>query len=72
MQPEPDERLVVGTACRSQFRKSGKLFELVPTEDDLEIGGVRYGDYKENLLRIEPADFSSWPDGTPEHIFGGI
>ena len=49
-----------------------KLFELVPTEDDLEVGGVRYGDYKENLLRIEPADFSSWPDGTPEHIFGGI
>ena len=41
-------------------------------EDDFEIGGVMYGDYKEELLRIEPADFSSWPDGTPEHIFGDI
>ena len=72
MKLEPDERLVVGTAYCGQFRKSGKLFELVPTEDDFEIGGVRYGDYKEELLRIEPADFSCWPDGTPEHIFGDI
>lgn len=44
----------------------------VPTEDDFEIGRVWYGDYKEELLRIEPADFSCWPDGTPEHIFGDI
>ena len=56
----------------SQNLKTGELLELVPSEDDLEIGGVKYGDYKEELLRIEPADFSSWPEGTLEHIFGDV
>ena len=46
--------------------------ELVPSEDGFEIGGVKYGGYKEELLRIEPADFSSWPEGTSEHIFGDV
>ena len=27
---------------------------------------------KEELLRIEPVDFRSWPEGTPEHIFGDV
>ena len=72
MKLEPDERLVVGTAYCGQNLGTGEILELVPSEDDLEIGGVKYGDYKEELLRIEPADFSSWPEGTPEHIFGDV
>ena len=72
MRLEPDERLVVGTAYCGQNLRTGEILELVPSEDDLEIGGVKYGDYKEDLLRIEPADFSSWPEGTPEHIFGDV
>ena len=72
MKLEPDERLVVGTAYCGQNLRTGEILELVPAEDYLEIGGVKYGDYKEELLRIEPADFSSWPEGTPEHIFGDV
>ena len=72
MKLEPDARLVVGTAYCGQFRKTGELFELVLTEDDFIIGGVKYGDYKEDLLRVGPAPFDSWPDGTPEHLFGDI
>ncbi len=55
MKLEPDERL----AYCGQNLRTGEILELVPSEDDLEIGGVKYGDYKEELLRIEPADFSS-------------
>ena len=72
MKLESDERLVVGTAYFDQNLRTGKILELVPAEEYLEIGGVKYGDYKEELLRIEPADFSSWPEGTPEHIFGDV
>ena len=75
MKLEPDERLVVGTAYCGQNQRTGEILELVPAEDYLEIGGVKYGkygDYKEELLRIEPADFRSWPEGTPEHIFGDV
>ena len=72
MKLEPDERLVIGTAYCGQNLRTGEILELVPAEDYLEIGGVKYGDYKEELLRIEPADFSSWPEGTPEHIFGDV
>ena len=72
MKPEPDERLVFGTAYCGQNLRTGEILELVPAEDYLEIGGVKYGDCKEELLRIEPADFSSWPEGTPEHIFGDV
>ena len=72
MKLEPDERLIVGTAYCGQNLRTGEILELVPSEDDLEIGGVKYGDYKEELLRIEPAVFSSWPEGTPEHIFGDV
>ena len=72
MKLEPDERLVVGTAYCGQNLRTGEILELVPSEDELEIGGVKYGDYKEELIRIEPADFSSWPEGTPEHIFGDV
>ena len=35
------------------------VYELVRAEDYLEIGGVKYEDCKEELLRIEPADFRS-------------
>lgn len=72
MKLEPDERLVVGTAYCGQNLGTGEILELVPAEDDLEIGGVKYGDYKEDLLRIEPTGFSIWPEGTPEHIFGDV
>ena len=72
MKLEPEERFVVGTAYCGQNLRTGEILELVPSEDDLEIGGVKHGDYKEELLRIEPADFSSWPEGTPEHIFGDV
>ena len=54
MKLEPDERLVVGTAYCGQNLRTGEILELVPAEDYLEIGGVKYGDYKEELLRIEP------------------
>ncbi len=50
----------------------GEILELASAEGYLGIGGVKYGDYKEELLKIEPADFSSWPEGTPEHIFGDV
>ena len=72
MKLEPDERLVVGTAYCGQNLRPGEILGFVLSEDDLEIGGVKYGDYKEELLRIEPADFSCWPEGTPEHIFGDV
>ena len=72
MKLEPDERLVVGTAYCGQNLRTGEILEFVPSEDDLEIGGVKYGDYKEELLRIEPVDFSIWQEGTPEHILGDV
>ena len=72
MKLEPEERFVVGTAYCGQNLRTGEILELVPSEDDLEIGGVKHGDYKEELLRIVPADFRSWPDGTHEHIFGDV
>ena len=40
MKLEPDERLVVGTAYCGQNLRTGEILELVPSEDDLEIGGV--------------------------------
>ena len=46
MKLEPDERLVVGTAYCGQNLRTGEILELVPSEDNLEIGGVKYGDYK--------------------------
>ncbi len=64
MKLEPDERFVAGTAYCGQNLRVGEIFELVSAEDYLEIGGVRYGDYKETLLRIEPAVFRSWFEGT--------
>ena len=45
MKLEPDEKLVVGTAYCGQNLSTGEILELVPSEDDLEIGGVKYGDY---------------------------
>ena len=61
-----------GYAYCGQNRKTGEIFELVPVEDYLEIGGVKYGEYKEVLLRIESSDSNNWPVGFPEHIFGGV
>ena len=72
MRLEPDERLVVGTAYCGQNQRTGEILELIPSEDDLEIGGVKYEDYKEELLRIEPADFRSRPEEKPKHIFGDV
>ena len=72
LKPELGERLVVGTAYCGRNLRTGEILELVPSEDGLEIGVVKYEVYKEELLRIEPADFSSWPEGTPEHIFGDV
>ena len=72
MKIEPGERLIVGTVYCGQNLKTGKLLELVPEEDDLEIGGVKYGEYKTELFRLEPEDFLLWPEGTPEHIFGDV
>ena len=46
MKLEPDERLVVGTAYCRQNLMTGEILELVPSEDNMEIGGVKYGDYK--------------------------
>ena len=46
----------------------GEILERAPAEGNL----VKYEDYKEELLRIEPADFSSWLEGTPEHTFGDV
>ena len=68
MKLEPDERL----AYCGQNLRTGEILELVPAEDYLEIGGVKYVDYKEELLRIEPTDLRSWPEGTPDHIFGDV
>ena len=61
MKIEPRERLIVGTVYCVQNLKTGKLLELVPEEDDLEIGGVKYGEYKTELFRLEPEDFLLWP-----------
>ncbi len=69
MKLEPDERLF-GIAYCGQNLRTGEILGLVPAEDYLEIGGVKYRDYREELLRIDPADFRSWPEGTPEHILG--
>ncbi len=41
MKLEPDERLVVGTAYCGQNLRTGEILELVPSEDDLEIGEVK-------------------------------
>ena len=46
----------------------GEILERASAEGYL----VKYEDYKEELLRIEPADFSSWSEGTPEHTFGDV
>ena len=46
MDLSPDERLVIGTAYCGQNLGTGEILELVPSEDDLEIGGVKYGDYQ--------------------------
>ena len=35
----------------------GEILELASAEGYLGIGGVKYGDCKEELLRIEPVDF---------------
>lgn len=71
MKIEPGERLVAGTAYGGQNLKAGELFELVLSEDALEIGDVKYEDYKEEFFRLEPEDFL-WPEGTLEHIFGDV
>lgn len=70
MKIEPDERLIIGTLYCGHDKKTGKLFELVPSEDDLEIGGVKYCEFKDILVEVHPASFDDLPEGTPEHIFG--
>ena len=72
MKIEPGERLIVGAVYCGQNVKTGKILELIPEEDDLEIGGVKYGEYKTELFRLEPEDFLLWPEGTPEHIVGDV
>ena len=48
LKPELGERLVVGTAYCGRNLRTGEILELVPSEDDLEIGGVKYGTTKKN------------------------
>ena len=53
MKIEPRERLIIGIVYCGQNLKTDMLLELVPEEDDLEIGGVKYGEYKTALFRLE-------------------
>lgn len=62
----------MGASSDCPVERHDEIHELVPTKDDIEIGGIKYGDCKEELFRIEPVDFSSWLDWTPEHIFGDV
>ena len=72
MKIDPGERFVASTTCCGQNLRKGKILEIAPADDYLEIRGIKYGDYKEELLRIEPAAFCYWPGGIPAHIFGDV
>lgn len=69
---KPDDRFRIGLMYCGQDRKTGKVYELVPSEDNFTINGIEYGEFETVLFDSTIASWEDWPDGTPEHIFGKL
>ena len=66
------DKLRIGVKPCGRNPNTGEVLELVPEDENLRIGGMRYTDYEKVLLTFRSSDMLEWPDDTPESLFGNL